>query len=100
MKKPPKPPLPVEPQPLRIRAKEAQDLWFSSLSYQQRGKLKMQRSPWGRAGGTIAPGLRHGKTARNNKKLKSEREARFDAEKAAYEARRVLPAPIEPDRSS
>ena len=100
MKKPLKPPFSEEPKPLRVRAKEAQDLWFSTLSYQERGKLKMQRTPWGRAGGTIALGLRHGKTARKNKKLKREREARFRAEKAAYEARRVLPAPVDPDRSS
>jgi hypothetical protein len=95
MKKPLKPPFSEEPKPLRVRAKEAQDLWFNTLSYQERRKLKMKRSPWGRAGGTIALGLRHGKTARNREKLKGEREARFEAEQAAYEARRTRPAPIQ-----
>jgi hypothetical protein len=72
------------------------DLWFSRLSYRDRGKLKMDRSLWGRNGGSmIRLGLRHGKTARRNKKLKREREARFSAENAAYEARRTLQAPIE-----
>ena len=89
---------PVQAQLLE-RAKEEMKRWFSDLSYRDRGKLKMDRSPWGRAGGTIALGLRHGKTARKNKKLKREREARFRAEKASYEARCVLPAPIDPDRS-
>jgi hypothetical protein len=71
------------------------DLWFSTLSYRDRGKLKMDRSPWGRHGGSIiALGPRHGKTARKNKKLKREREARFKGEKAAFEARRDLPAKI------
>ena len=86
---------------LQERAKEKMDLWFPTLSYKDRGKLKMDRSPWGRHGGSIiALGTRQGKTARKNKKSKREREARFKAEKAAYEARLDLPAPIEPDRSS
>ena len=56
----------------------------------------MHRSPWGRSGGNIiAVGLRHGKTARRNKKLKRKREARLEAEHAAYEVRRAIPAPIE-----
>jgi hypothetical protein len=38
---------------------------------------------------------RHGKTARRNKKLKREREARFKADQAAYEARRTGQVPIE-----
>ena len=77
------------------------DLWFRTLSYRDRGKLKMYRRPWARHGGNIiAAGLRQGKTARRNKKLKREREARFKAEKAAYEARRDLPAPIDTNTSS
>jgi hypothetical protein len=96
MKKPPKPPSAVEPKRLHERAKEEMDNWYSSLSYRDRGKLNMRRSPWGRHGGsTIALGLRHGKTARRNKKLKREREGRFKAEQAAYDARRALQAPIE-----
>ena len=95
MKKPPKPPFPVEPKPLRVRAQEAQDVWFGTLSYKKRGKLNMQRSEWGRHGGSIiSPGLRHGKTARRNEKLKRKRQNRFKAEQAAYEAGRLLPAPI------
>ena len=50
---------------------------------------KMPRSPWGRCGGNIvAVGLRQGKTARRDKKLKRHRE------QAAYEVRRTLPASI------
>jgi hypothetical protein len=95
MKKPPKPPSAVEPKRLHERAKEEMDRWFGGLSYRDRGKLNMHRSPWGRDGGTIMPGLRQGKTARRNKELKREREARFKAEQVAYEARRNLPAAIE-----
>lgn len=51
---------------LRKRAREEMDRWFSTLSY------KIDRSPWGRDGGnTVTVGLRHGKTARRNKKLKA-----------------------------
>ena len=65
-------------------------LWFGTLSNRDRGKLKLHRSSWGRNGGSIiALGLRHGKTARRNKKLKREREDRFEADQAAYEARRA-----------
>ena len=71
------------------------DLWVSTLSYKDRGKLKMPRSSWGRCGGNIvAVGLRKGKTARRNRKLKRQREARLKAEQTAYEARRALPPPI------
>ena len=85
-----------QPKSLPERAKEAMDLWFSTLSYKDRGKLKMHRSAWGRNGGsTIALGLRHGKTARSLKKLKRDREARFKADQTAYEARRTLPAAID-----
>jgi hypothetical protein len=71
------------------------DVWFGTLSYGDRRKLKMQRSPWGYHGGNIvAAGLRRGKTARRNKKLKREREARFKADQTAYEARLRLPAKI------
>ena len=77
------------------RAREEMDLWVSTLSYKDRGKLKMPRSSWGRCGGNIvAVGLRQGKTARRNRKLKRQREARFKAEQTAYEARRTLPPPI------
>ena len=80
---------------LAERAKEEMDLSVSTLSYKDRGKLKMPRSPWGRCGGNIvAVGLRQGKTARRDKKLKRHREARFKAEQAAYEVRRTLPASI------
>ncbi len=76
-------------------AREEMDLWVSTLSYKDRGKLKMPRSPWGRCGGNIvAVGLRQGKTARRNRKLKRQREARFKAEQTAYEARRTLPPQI------
>jgi hypothetical protein len=88
-------------QPLSIsgslaeRAREEMDLWVRTLSYKDRGKLKMPRSPWGRRGGSIvAVGLRQGKTTRRNRKLKRHREARFKAEQAAYEVRRTLPALI------
>jgi hypothetical protein len=85
-----------QPKSLPERANEEIAYWYSTLSYRDRGKLNMHRSAWGRHGGsTIALGLRHGKTARSLKKLKREREARFKAEQAAYEARRILPAPIE-----
>jgi hypothetical protein len=71
------------------------DRWFHTLSFGDRRKLKMQRSPWGRHGGNIvAVGLRPGKTARRNKKLKREREARFKADQAAYQARRADQARI------
>jgi hypothetical protein len=80
---------------LAERARDEMDLWVSTLSYKDRGKLKMPRSPWGRCGGNIvAVGLRQGKTARRNRKLKRQREARFKAEQAAYEVRRTLPASI------
>ena len=80
---------------LAVRAKREMDLWVSTLSYKDRGKLKMPRSPWGRCGGNIvAVGLRQGKTARRNRKLKRKREARFKAEQTAYEARRALPPRI------
>ena len=56
---------------LAERARDEMDLWVSTLSYKDRGKLKMPRSPWGRCGGNIvAVGLRQGKTARRDKKLK------------------------------
>jgi hypothetical protein len=84
-----------QPRSLRERANEAMDHWYSSLSCRDRGKLNMHRSAWGRHGGTIALGLRHGKTARRHKKLKREREARLKADQAAYEARRALPASID-----
>src|SRR5512146_2300680 len=83
------------------RAREEMDRWFSTLSYKDRAKLKIDRSPWGRDGGnTVTVGLRHGKTARRNKKLKREREARFSAERAAYEVRRSLRPPTDPDTPS
>jgi hypothetical protein len=88
-------PLPPAQANLHERAKEKMDLWFRTLSYKDRGKLKMDRSPWGRHGGNIvAPGLRHGKTGRRNRKLKREREARFKADQAAYQARSVDQARI------
>jgi hypothetical protein len=77
---------------LAERAREEMDLWVSTLSYKDRGKLKMPRSPWGRCGANIV--ARQGKTARRNRKLKRRREARFKAEQAAYEALRTLPPPI------
>ena len=83
MKKLPKPPSPVEPKTLHERAKEEMDPWVRTLSHRERGKLRMDRSSWGRYGGSIiALGTRQGKTARKNKKLKREREAHFKAEKA------------------
>ena len=76
-------------------ARQEMDLWVPTLSYKDRRKLKMPRSPWGRCGGNIvAVGRRQGKTARRNRKLKRQREARFKAEQTAYEARRALPPPI------
>ena len=88
--------MPEQPRSLPDRAKEAMGLWFGTLSNRDRGKLKMHRSSWARHGGSIiALGLRQGKTARRNKKLKREREARFKAEQAAYKARRAGPVPIE-----
>jgi hypothetical protein len=78
-----------QPKSLSGRAKEAERLWFSRLPYKERARLKMSRSRWGRDGGSIiALGVRHGRTARRNKKLKRERQARFKAEQFAYEARR------------
>jgi hypothetical protein len=47
------------------------ELWFNTLSYRDRGKLKMHRSRWGRHGGTIALGLRHGKTARREQEAEA-----------------------------
>jgi hypothetical protein len=92
----PKRPSTEHPKGLRERANEAMEHWYSSLSYRDRARLNMHRSNWGRYGGnTIAPGMRHGKTARSLKKLKREREARFEADLAAYEARRTHTAPIE-----
>jgi len=80
---------------LAERAREEMDLWVSTLSYKDRCKLKMPRNPWGRCGGNIVGvGLRQGKTARRNSKLKRQREARFKAEQTAYEARRALPPQI------
>ncbi len=88
-------PLPPAQADLHQRAKEETDRWFNTLAYRDRTKLNMHRSPWGRHGGTLALGLRHGKTARSHKRLKREREARLKADQAAYEARRILPAAIE-----
>jgi hypothetical protein len=71
------------------------DLWFGTLSYRERGKLKIHRTSWRRHGANIiALRPQHGKTVRKNKKLKREREARLKAEQAAYVARRDLPPPI------
>ena len=96
MKKPPELPSPEQPKSLQKRAKEEMDLWRKRLPYRARAKLNMDRSPWARhGGGMIALGVRHGKTARRNKKLKREREARFKADQAAYEARRTGQVPIE-----
>jgi hypothetical protein len=68
------------------------DLWFRSLSRKDKAKLKMERSTWGRDGGRIiAPKTRRTKTFRKNEKLRREREARYRAEHAAYEARCALP---------
>ena len=91
------PPLSAEPhaKSLSERAREAMDLWFGTLSHTNRRKLKTPRSSWARQGGNIvAVGLRPGKTARRNKKLKRERGARFKADQAAYQARRVDQARI------
>jgi hypothetical protein len=88
------------------------ETWFRTLSHKDRAKLKIHRTKrgrdgrakwardggakWARDGGSIiALGLRHGKAARRNKKLKRQREARFKAEQAAYEARRADQASIE-----
>ena len=85
-----------QPTSLWERAKEAEELWFSTLPYKERGKLKMPRSRWGRNGGSIiALGVRHGRTARRNRQLKRDREARFKSEQAAYQARRADQAAIE-----
>jgi hypothetical protein len=71
------------------------DLWVGTLSHTNRRKLKTTQSSWARQGGNIvAVGLRPGKTARRNKKLKREREARFKADQAAYQARRADQARI------
>lgn len=89
-------PLSVEPRSLSDRAREEMEHWFKTLSYRDRGKLKMHRSTWGREGGSvISLGVRHGKTVRTHKKLKREREARLKADRAAYEARRTIPAAID-----
>jgi len=69
--------------------------WRKKLSSKNCSKLQTQGSRWERDGGNIIwVGLRHGKTARRNEKLSREREARFKAEQAAYEARCILAAPI------
>jgi hypothetical protein len=70
------------------------DLWRKRLGRKDRAKLWVPASDWGRNGGIIALGLRHGRTARRNKKLKREREARFKTQQDAYETRRALPAQI------
>jgi len=86
---------------LSQRAKEEMVLWRKRLSRKDRPKLCIRASPWGRQGGSvITRGLRHGKTARKREKLKRQREARFKAEQAAYEALRALPSPIKDTRST
>lgn len=81
-------PTPGQPKSLPERAREEMDLWFRTLTPRDRGRLKIERSSWGRNGGsTIVLGPRHGKTARRQAKLKREREARLKAEQAAYVAR-------------
>ena len=95
MRKPPKS-LPAEqPRTLTERAAEEMGFWRKRLGRKDREKLWTPTSNWGRHGGSIiALSPRHGRTARKNKKLKREREARFKGEKAAFEARRDLPAKI------
>lgn len=91
----PQPQPPVQPKSLAQRAKEEMDLWRKRLNRKDRAKLWMSSSRWGQQGGTIiATGLRHGKTARRNKKLKRRREARLKAEQIACEVRCALPAQI------
>jgi hypothetical protein len=69
------------------------DLWFRSLSRKDKAKLKIEGSTWGRDGGRIiaSKARRTTKTFRKNEKLRCEREARYRAEHAAYEARCALP---------
>ena len=88
--------LPAEqPRTLIDRAAEEMGLWRNRLGRKDREKLWTPISSWGRQGGSIITlGLRHGKTARRNKKLKRDREARLEAEQTAYEARRTRAAPI------
>ena len=84
-----------QPKSLSERARKEMDRWVSTLSYRDREKLKMHHSPWARQGGNIiALGLRQGKTGRRNKKLKRERETRFKADHAAYQARSTNQARI------
>jgi hypothetical protein len=94
-KRPDAPPAEQPKKHFQRKAKRELFLWRKNLNRKGRSKLEMQMSPWGRDGGSIIKlGLRQGKTARRNKKLKREREARFKAEQAAYEARLILPAKI------
>jgi hypothetical protein len=93
----------VEPQ--RVTVLEHVDemrRWRKTLSQKQRAKLDMQSSPWGRKGGSIVALKRRWKTktARTNELLRREREARFQAEQADYEARLAAPWKVVKSRAA
>jgi hypothetical protein len=81
---------------LSERASNEMRRWRKSLSRKERAKLETRVSPWASNGGSIvAPKRRRTKAARKHEKLRRQREARFRAERAAYEARRALRWKIE-----
>jgi hypothetical protein len=82
----------VEPISVQERAENEMRRWHKTLRPNQRAKLEVQASPWGRNGGSIvAPKRRRTRTARRNEKLRREREACLRAEQADYEARLAAP---------
>jgi hypothetical protein len=83
------------------RAEDEMGRWRKTLSPSHRAKLEGQASQWGRNGGSIvAPKRRRTRTARRNEKLRREREPRFQAERADYEARLAAPWKIEKSRAA
>jgi hypothetical protein len=78
----------------------AENEWRKTLNQKQRAKLEIKISPWGRNGGSIVLPKRRTKTARRNETLRREREARFQAEQADYEARLAAPWKIEKSRAA
>jgi len=91
----------AEPIGVPGRAGDEMVRWRRTLSPNQRAKLDGQASTWGRNGGSIvAPKRRRTRTARRNEKLRREREARFQADRADYEARLAGSWKIEKSRAA
>jgi hypothetical protein len=81
---------------LKERARKEEAVWRKSLSHKDRAKLATQASPWGREGGTvIALKPRRSRAFHEREKLRRERQARFHAAQATYEAECGADHPID-----